>query len=252
MYQVEILDSVEQWDALDGEWDALVAASDDDNPFRRFAWVRAWWKHYGNGRSLRMIAVRNGCQLVGIAPLFLEVEQAPFPVRSIRFLGGTDVCSEYLGLLILRGEETSVLPAILDVLLHDMSDEWDVIRWTDIPAAGEQLAVLHNTLESRGIFHTQTAGVNNWVVEFPDSWTAYVDSLSSSRRTKLRRIRREFDDRNDIKFEFAEDAAQFERCWDDLRILHNLHWSQAGQAGRFADPQFDAFHTELARDYFSR
>ena len=136
MLQVDLIDNVEQWDLLAGEWDTLVAAGDDDNPFR----CRAWWKHFGDGHSLRILTARDNNRLVGIAPLFIDVEHFPFRVRAIRFLGGTEVCSEYLGLLIERGAEEGVVPALFDFLLNDLRREWDVIRWTDIPADSRQLA----------------------------------------------------------------------------------------------------------------
>lgn len=252
MHQVELLDTVEQWDLLARDWDTVVADSDDDNPFRRFAWAREWWRQFGADRSLRVITVRDSGELIAIAPLFLDLEAAPLAVRSIRFLGSTDVCPEYLGLLIKRGQEASTIPALLDVLFNEMNGEWDVIRWTDIPAGSEQLTCLQEVLSSRGVFHTQMAGTQNWVIDFPESWEDYLKSLSSSRRTKLRRIQREFDERDEAEIEFAADDAQFERCWDDLRILHNLHWAAEGQSGSFADSRFDQFHTELAREYLNR
>jgi CelD/BcsL family acetyltransferase involved in cellulose biosynthesis len=252
MLQVDLIDNIEQWDLLENEWDTLVAASDDDNPFRCRSWLRAWWKHFGGGQSLRILTARDDNRLVGIAPLFIDVEHFPFRVRAIRFLGGTEVCSEYLGLLIERSAEERVVPAFFDFLLGDMGREWDVIRWTDIPADSRQLAVVEDDLAARGAFNIRAVGVSNWVVQLPNSWEEFVKGHSSSRRTKIRRIRREFSKRENVEIEFAETASQFDRCWDELRTLHNRHWAAAGQSGCFADPRFNAFHTELAREYLNR
>jgi len=252
MLQVDLIDNLEQWNLLAGEWDELVAACDHDNPFRGRSWLRTWWKHYGDGHSLRILTARDDNRLVGVAPLFIDVEHFPFRVRAIRFLGGTEVCSEYLGLLIEQGADERVVPAFFEFLLNDMGREWDVIRWTDIPADSRQLAVVEDDLVARDVSAIRSGGVSNWVVQLPDSWDVYLDGLSSSRRTKLRRIRREFADRENVEFEVVESESQFDRCWDELRTLHSLHWAAAGQPGCFADPRFDAFHTEVARDYLNR
>jgi CelD/BcsL family acetyltransferase involved in cellulose biosynthesis len=252
MVRIDLLKRIEQWDGLADEWDALVADSDDNNPFRCWSWLRGWWTHFGAGRSLVILTAREHGRLMGIAPLFVEVVRNPFPVKTVRFLGGTDVCSEYLGLLIRQGVEDRVVPAILEFLLDAWSENWDVLCLTDIPADGPQVKVIEQYLNHRGVHIFRHEGVSNLTVRLPATWGTYLGGLSSRRRTKLRRTQREFRGRSNVEFEVVEDESQFERCWDELRMLHNRRRADLGELGCFVDPRFDAFHTELARDYLSR
>jgi len=52
--------------------------------------------------------------------------------------------------------------------------------------------------------------------------------------------------------EVVENTGQLSRCWDELRDLNNRRRAELGQQGCFVDPRFDAFHTELVREYARR
>jgi CelD/BcsL family acetyltransferase involved in cellulose biosynthesis len=50
-------------------WDALAVAA--ERPYVAPAWILAWWRHAGpSGAELRALTVRDGEQLVGIAPFY--------------------------------------------------------------------------------------------------------------------------------------------------------------------------------------
>ena len=252
MIEISLLDQVEHFDGLEDAWDRLVSDSAEDNPFRRWLWTRIWWKHYGQNRRLAILLVREAGALIGIAPLFVDVKSSRFAARDLRFLGGTDVCSEYLGLIIRRGLEPRVVPAILRFLFDDWNHQWDMLRWTDIPADSSEVTLIDAFLAERDLAHARRIGTSNLLVCLPSTWDRYIAGLSSKRRTKVRRICREFDELPDAEFVTVDSTDQLPRAWNELRTLHNRHWEEAGLEGRFASPQFDAFHNDLAKEYLKR
>lgn len=72
----------EGFDSLRPEWNALVAALDVPAPFQSWEWSRVWWRHFGAGHSLCILAFREARTLVGIAQ-FHERHLGP------RYLGQT-------------------------------------------------------------------------------------------------------------------------------------------------------------------
>jgi CelD/BcsL family acetyltransferase involved in cellulose biosynthesis len=64
--------------ALADEWDALFARCRTATPFQSHAWLHSWWLSYGTPGRLRIVLVREGRQLVAVAPLMLTYR--PFPV----------------------------------------------------------------------------------------------------------------------------------------------------------------------------
>jgi hypothetical protein len=86
---------------LAADWDRLARGV----PFRSWAWLSGWWRHYGvplriaSGRGgLCVLVVFDGLDTpVGIAPWYWR--QSAARGRVVRFLGLGDVCSDYLSVL---------------------------------------------------------------------------------------------------------------------------------------------------------
>ncbi len=253
MIDVTLLNQTDDLLALEAEWDALVAAGDEDNPFRSWLWASTWWKHYGAGRELALLTARDGDQLLGLAPLFVDIERGWGSPRVLRFLGSSDgTCSEYLGLLVRQSCEQAVVPALLDFLYDQWRDGWDRLQLTDIPVESPQVEVLRHSIRQRRLVAAERPGTSNYIADLPASWDDYLATLSSRRRTKLRRILRDFEEQADIEMLCVEQEADLATAWSDVKRAHALHWQALGMEGCFASPQFDAFHTEMVERLFQQ
>ena len=247
---VSLVDSAQAFADLQGDWDELVAASEEDNPFRRWFWNYCWWKHFGRDRQLAMVAVRESGKLVALAPWFIERDHWWRGARVVRFLGATDeVCAEHLGLLIQRGREEALAPVLLEYFCREHARRWDVLRLTDVPAHSAQVPALEAFALGRRLTYRLRPDHLCRLVRFPDSWERYLQSLPSKRRTKLRRIEREWNSQPHMTLAVAESPADLPPRWDELRRLHNIHWATQGMQGCFEVPAFDAFHSELIEYY---
>src|SRR5262245_50963775 len=80
---VVAITSVDDFDAIASEWDALAERS--GSIFSTAAWNRLWWAHFGEGRELLLHAARAGDgSLSAVLPLYAWRGRLP---RVIRFLG---------------------------------------------------------------------------------------------------------------------------------------------------------------------
>ena len=64
---VEVADSA-QLSAMRAEWNELFEESDSATIYQSWEWNEAWWNAYEKGKRLRLLLVRDGSSLVGIAP----------------------------------------------------------------------------------------------------------------------------------------------------------------------------------------
>ena len=65
------------------EWTEL--AEQADNVFLTWEWLSTWWRHFGAGRSLRIVVCRTaGGQVRAILPLYRYARR---PLRVVRYLG---------------------------------------------------------------------------------------------------------------------------------------------------------------------
>ena len=72
--QVEIVES--GLEALRPEWDRLFASDPTATPFVSSAWAEAWLKHWDPAALPWIVTVRDGNDLVGLAPLVARTQRA--------------------------------------------------------------------------------------------------------------------------------------------------------------------------------
>jgi hypothetical protein len=72
-YVVEEVTAPERFEALRGEWNALLARGAADAPFARHEWIAAFLRHLAPGAPLRILVARSADgSPMGIAPLVEE------------------------------------------------------------------------------------------------------------------------------------------------------------------------------------
>src|SRR5207248_9636274 len=54
------------------EWRDLNRRSRSGTMFLGPEWMEPWWKHFGEGRDLATLCVREGGRLIRVLPLFIE------------------------------------------------------------------------------------------------------------------------------------------------------------------------------------
>jgi len=69
MLRTEVVTTETGLEELKGAWSHLLSDVPGVPVFLTWEWVSAWWRHYGQGNSLYVLAVReSGGRLVGLAP----------------------------------------------------------------------------------------------------------------------------------------------------------------------------------------
>lgn len=110
--RVARLSTEQQLEQIAAPWNALAA----DVPFRSHDWLASWWRFYGAGHDLYVLAAFDDAgPLAGVAPLYLERTAARG--RVLKLLGTGDACSDYLSLLAVPGREEEVASAVAQALL---------------------------------------------------------------------------------------------------------------------------------------
>src|SRR5260370_29233610 len=67
--RVETVADVGSFLAPETPWNLLLREAGLPYPFLRHEWVRTWWECFGGDRQLRILLVKAGGHLIGLAPL---------------------------------------------------------------------------------------------------------------------------------------------------------------------------------------
>ncbi|MBM3128964.1 MAG: GNAT family N-acetyltransferase [Chloroflexi bacterium] len=233
------------FDALEPEWNALLARSASDTIFSTNEWQRTWWRHWGTG-DLRVITLReDDGPLLGIAPLFAETESDG--ARVLTLVGCVDV-SDYLDLIVARGAEERVYAALLDTLARADFPAWECLRLCTLPAASPANAQLKSLAKARGwrVQH-HLHDVAPWI-DLPETWDAYLETLDKKQRHEVRRKLRRVEEAQARWYTIDAADALAQAVADFIE----LHKQSRPDKNVFMDARMREFFGAMARVLFAR
>lgn len=208
-------------DAARGEWDDLAVAL--GRPFAAPAWAAEWWAHlHPAGGRPRLVVVRDGDSLVGVAPL-ISVG------RSYASMGGGLAPVEILARPGFEAEVASIVAARL-------ADEEPPPRMLELEghvSAPDWPALLDKAWPRGSTWRWEKARVPAPLVDLGDGFEAWLGSRSKSFRREMRNKQRKLEDAGG-SFRHAT-AASLERDVAEFLRLHRKGMESRGGSRLDAD-----------------
>jgi CelD/BcsL family acetyltransferase involved in cellulose biosynthesis len=224
----------EPFERVSAEWAGLLKQTVSPVPFVTPAWQRVWLDHFQDGRDLRIYTARDGERLIGVAPMLLDGD------GKAEFVGHYSIC-DYMDVAVTPGFEQSFFSSILPQLAADGATTIDlrgVIEWSPT------LAGVCDCAESCGFAVEREEEALSPSVDLPESWDAYLGTLSKKDRHELRRKLRRLDSAGGdvaLKVVTAPDEAS-----SMLDTLFHLMRISSHHKEEFLDrPGMEAFFREM-------
>ncbi len=253
--QIELITSADGFEALRADWDALLAGCDPVSPFLTWDWQFLWWRHYGGGQALRIVAARDDGRLVGVLPLYVQRLRALrglLPLRVLRPVGtGGDTTPDYLDPLMLPSH-SDVLPNELARFVAECTGPWDELLMSDLRAQGPLRGALEVACAARGWPTMTSRSAQISYVSLPPTWDEYLQSVSRERRYKIRSARRKFEEAPGARFYVWSDGDRLDEAIDRLVELHHLRWKDRGERHAFSSNAYRDFHRALMHAFWQR
>jgi CelD/BcsL family acetyltransferase involved in cellulose biosynthesis len=254
MLRTRVIQCLPELEQLAPRWRRLMERATHAQPVLTPLWLIGWWREFGesDGRAMRVLAVEDGSELVGIIPLAQRrtfVGRA-IPVRRLGLLGtgedeADEICSEYVGALVDRQRDDDVAHAAAHALREGALGPWDELWMTSMssedPFVPRFLKALH---ASRIAAEVRQHGECPYV-PLPVTWDEYLHALGSTRRYVVTRSLRELDKwagKGGWKLRRARTAEELAEGKAILRELHAGRWAAAGRGGVFSSERFTRFH----------
>jgi len=248
---LEVVTSEEAWQALEPGWDELVERSASATIFLTTEWLRPWWQAFARpGDQLYILAAREGERLVGLAPLYRSTVSA-YGLGSLGrlgFIGDNSGDSEYLDFIIEPGREGETICAFFDRI---EGDGWDVAELRLLPKSSPNYPLLRELAAERGWLMAED-DVPCSSVELLGDWDAYLKTLQSRFRGKLRSLLRRLPTEHGAVFERCERAEELGERLESLFALHQRRWRAEGKPGAFASDARRRFYRQMAEAFLRR
>jgi CelD/BcsL family acetyltransferase involved in cellulose biosynthesis len=247
---VHVVSDVCSFDQMKQEWVDLQTLSQDRSIFMTWDCQRLWWKHYGKGRRLSILAAREGTALVGLLPLYIEHECRAgglWRVRKLRQVGlGGDTAPDDLSALLHPDHQERAAGALVEFLLREMPC-WDVLDFADLPAGSPLVKGLLEQLPKAGLRVECRQSAPIVYGTLPQNFDVYRQSLGAHRRKRMSQKRRKFDSQPGSRFAIVSSETELDAAFDELVRLHRLRWSDRTAYPAFSSQEFRGFHREWMR-----
>jgi hypothetical protein len=234
------------------EWDNFVESLGGEI-FLTFDWCRVWWKYYGHKRDLMIFIFRNGGEICGILPLFLEkIWIGPVSIAVIKM-----VSSDFMPVTITVPIKNRYIDQVVDILITGINARWrwHLLHLGAICGRYDSLDTLINAFKSKlGCKYRCELNESDVQTYFTvaNDWEAQIASLASKQRTNVRRTFRETSTKGiEISSHLASKDTLLQ-MFDNFVQMHQKHWRGIGNAGHFgAWPFSKEFHREIAEIQFA-
>lgn len=246
MYEVEVVQRFEALETLREAWDRLVSET-GRYVYLTLDWCRVWWGHYGDGRELAVFLFREGTQLVGIVPMFVErARLGPVSIRRAKLLGSDHtfaICDPPV-------KESCARFAFSEVLRRLVTEHGcEVVVFGRLSGGCAVRDEIRSAMTEGGpcrlACEEHLAPLT--LFDLPSTFEDYLACLKSGDRSNLRRRRRLLEKafaavENDVVASSGEIEDEFCR----FQELHDEQWRQEGKLGHFGDwPKARSFSREV-------
>ena len=190
MLAAELVTAKDALEPLSPEWDALAVAC--DRPQMAPGVVLAWWRHVAPADARpRVVAVRDGGRLIGLAPFY--VEPSARRLRVDYRLPGVELCAG-LAPLAVPGREREVAKAI-GARLACATPRPDLIALEGLPTAAPWADALRSAWPEsrRPVLHCYQQCGSPVVTLRQPSFDAWLADKSANFRGQMRRLHRKFE-----------------------------------------------------------
>ncbi len=177
-------------------------------PFVLPPWLKAWWATFGSGWALRMMGVRKGEELIGVAPLRVQEGEA-------RFIGDPDLC-DYLDFVVAPGRE----PEFFRVLIEELRRQG--VRTMDlgpVRADSTVMKALPSVAERLECEFSSEREDVSYELALPANWEAYLGLLKGTERHEIRRKLRRLEAAARIEFRQVSDPKEIRPSMDTFLEL---------------------------------
>jgi CelD/BcsL family acetyltransferase involved in cellulose biosynthesis len=246
--EARVYKSIEALEPLRADWEKLLSEFPTATTFSTMDWLIPWWRSFGNGQQLQVIAFFDVTQrLVALAPLSITTRAVAggLKLKLLRFMGDGSGDSDNLDLPVLPGYEQTFVNSLLD-LLPGLEMSWDICELNTLPSNSPAASVLLTQLGQREYSHF-TFQRPQLVIHFSSDWGAYIGQLTNENRNNLERYTRRLHRRYEVQFFKCKEEADLKRCLDDLFCLHQKRWQLRGESGTFASAERRTFYYNLSR-----
>lgn len=224
-----------RFEELRAEWDALLP--ENAHPFDLHEWYGVWWKAFGDGGDLAVCTVRDGDELAGVLPLWVD---------GSRVKGLANGHSGMFRPLARDGEAMEVLVAAA------FSRDAREVDLRMLPAADPTVPLLEAAAVRASMRPLAEAGFVSPIVDTSGDLEAWRRESNSSWKKRLARYRRKMQRDHDATLEIVAVPDRLDAWLEEGFRIEQSGWKGEGGTAILSAPATELFYREIAQRFHDR
>jgi CelD/BcsL family acetyltransferase involved in cellulose biosynthesis len=229
--------------ALEPQWNALVNAAGVAHPFLTHQWVTTWWEAFGAGKTLHVLVVKAGAEVVAIAPL-MRTRRIFYgiPLRCIELIANDHTPRTDFLMVDHRAE---VYRAVWASLIEHQ-EVWDVLLFSQILVESETSEQLLALAKQHRLRSGMWPSHRSPYVPIRQPWKDYFKQLPSKHRQNIRRRWRRLSEVGLVEVEEVTQLEELDRALEDGFRIEGAAWKDQNATSMRASLETHRFYTLLA------
>jgi CelD/BcsL family acetyltransferase involved in cellulose biosynthesis len=217
---VSVVTEPRQWLTLKADWDLLLNTTADSNVFQSFDYVWLWWKFFGIWKDLRVVVIRRGDSVIGIAPLMME----HFGIfgKVVRKLSFITTPMEMSRPKLMFGRNAADCTPAFFAYVAKSEDEWDIID-IDEQVPGAETDSIRNELDSLRYVVAESETLCPYIAMDTD-WEGFTVGLSRKMRSNINRLRRRITELGEVRIDRTSRWPQLESAIEQYCEIESRSW----------------------------
>ena len=244
---VRIIVGTDEFDALRGDWNAIVENQDRASVFLSHQWFDAAWQWRRETAQLFIIGVFRGERLTAVLPLVRSYGEGRRQ-RTLEFLTVPD--TQFCDVLMGAEDRQAAALAMADALVSRRR-EWDVLRLAYLPEASVAAGDLAAALSLRKIRNAYAPTTRNPYVPLDAPWDAYYATRSRSLKKANNLCANRLGKAGTVEIRRfapgAMEASTVESVIDDVTSISARSWKTQRTTNALDQPGPQAFIRRLSR-----
>jgi len=224
--------SVETLDWLYSYWQKNPSELRWEPLFMLPPWLMCWTRNFSSGRQPSVVAIRNGRQITGIAPLLIENSTA-------RLVGSPDVC-DYLDIVCAPNQEQDFCTALLHWMKTNNINTFKVgiVRPDSLVAT-----ILKDVALKSGYQVINEPDEMSPETLLPVTFNQYLQMLDAKQRHEVNRKARRLEEAGTVNYTTLSSSPDILASMDTFLKLFVA--SREGKA-KFLTPEMEIFFRDMA------
>lgn len=241
-----------QFMEMNREWDDVLERCKDRNIFLTWEYLSTYWKHFGNGKRLRILVIEDTGNIIAIAPLRQSRYGSLGPlgydvIEPLGYRGLTPEGADYTG-LILTEREAECTELFMKHLLGDVS--WDFMYLMDVPDTSKDPTLLASIARQLSLKFELERGAMCPYIPIPRSLDVFLNTLSPKFRKNLRRCMSNLEKNcGKVKLVKYDELGSIEESMQVFFDLHQKRWKLKRKPGVFDTQEIRDFYLDVAKRF---